>query len=122
MSVKFRGYGILSLTLVLGVAAGWYAMHDMEQAHAANTPAPQSPQPGVPVATAKAQVHDVPVFLSGLGTVQALNTVEVKAQVNGYLISLPVKEGQEVEQGDIVAQIDPRPYKAALDQATAQRD
>ena len=78
-------------------------MRDMEQAHAANTPAPQSQQPGVPVGTANAQVHDVPVFLSGLGTVQAFNTVEVKAQVNGYLISLPVKEGQEVKQGDIVA-------------------
>jgi multidrug efflux system membrane fusion protein len=73
------------------------------------------------VATATAQVHDVPVFLGGLGTVQAFNTVEVKAQVNGYLISLPVKEGQEVKKGDIVAEIDPRPYKAILDQATAQR-
>jgi multidrug efflux system membrane fusion protein len=122
MSVKIRGYGILALTLVLGVTGGWYAMRDVEQAHAANAPAPQSPQPGVPVATATAQEHDVPVFLDGLGTVQALNTVEVKAQVNGYLISLPVKEGQEVKKGDIVAEIDPRPYKAVLDQATAQRE
>jgi multidrug efflux system membrane fusion protein len=122
MSVKIRGYAILSLMLVLGLSAGGYILRDMGQAHAANAPAPQSPPPGVPVATATAQVRDVPVFLDGLGTVQALNTVEVKAQVNGYLVSLPVKEGQEVKKGDIVAQIDPRPYKAALDLASAQRE
>jgi multidrug efflux system membrane fusion protein len=54
--------------------------------------------------------------------VQALNTVYIKAQVNGTLIALPQREGQEVHQGDIVAEIDPRPFQAALDQATAQRE
>ena len=63
----------------------------------------------------------MPVDLRGLGTVQAFNTVEIKAQVNGTLIAIPVQEGQEVHQNDIVAQIDPRPFQAALDQATAQR-
>lgn len=82
----------------------------------------QSPPQGVPVTTARADVEDVPVYLYGLGTVQSLNTVQVKAQVNGTLIALPVHEGQEVRQGDIIAEIDPRPYKAALDQAIAQRD
>ncbi|HYZ23356.1 MAG TPA: biotin/lipoyl-binding protein, partial [Rhodopila sp.] len=72
----------------------------------------QSPPQGVPVATATADVEDVPVYLYGLGTVQSLNTVQVKAQVNGALIALPVHEGQEVRQGDIIAEIDPRPYKA----------
>jgi multidrug efflux system membrane fusion protein len=66
-------------------------------------------------------VQDVPVYLRGLGTVQAFNTVQIKAQVNGTLMAIPVQEGQEVHQGDIVAQIDPRPYQAALDQAMAQR-
>ena len=61
------------------------------------------------------------MYLRGLGTVQAFNTVEIKAQVNGMLIAIPVQEGQEVHQGDIVAEIDPRPYQATLDQATAQR-
>ena len=76
----------------------------------------------MPVTTAPVQIKDFPVFLNGLGTVQALNTVEVKAQVNGTLIALPQQEGQEVHKGDIIAEIDPRPYKAALDQAMAQRD
>ena len=52
-----------------------------------------------------------PNCLSGLGTVQAFNVVEIKAQVNGTLIAMPVREGQEVHQGDIVAEIDPRPYQ-----------
>jgi membrane fusion protein, multidrug efflux system len=73
------------------------------------------------VSAAPAKVEDVPVDLRGLGTVQAFNTVEIKAQVNGTLVAIPVQEGQEVHQGDIVAQIDPRPFRAALDQATAQR-
>ena len=76
----------------------------------------------VPVTTDHAKIQDVPVLLSGLGTVQPLNVVEIKAQVNGTLIALPIKEGQEVRKDQIVAEIDPRPYQAALDQALAQRD
>jgi multidrug efflux system membrane fusion protein len=79
------------------------------------------PQPTVPVSAVAAKVADVPIDLRGLGAVQAYNTVEIKAQVNGTLIAIPVQEGQEVHQGDIVAVIDPRPFRAALDQATAQR-
>jgi membrane fusion protein, multidrug efflux system len=78
-------------------------------------------QPAVPVTVAPVKQADFPVYLRGLGTVEALNTVEIKAQVNGELISLPVKEGQEVKPGDTVAVINPAPYKAALDQAIAQR-
>ena len=66
-----------------------------------------SPPSAVPVTTAVAKVQDVPVFLNGLGTVQPLNVVEIKAQVNGTLIALPVQEGQEVHKDDIVAEIDP---------------
>ena len=63
------------------------------------------------------KVQDVPIYLDGIGTVQAFNTVPIKAQVNGTLLDLPVLEGQEVQKGAIVAEIDPAPYKAALDQA-----
>jgi multidrug efflux system membrane fusion protein len=65
-------------------------------------------------------VQDVPVYLDGLGTVQAFNVVQVQAQVSGYLVALPAKEGAEVQKGDIVAEIDPRPYQATLDHAKAQ--
>jgi multidrug efflux system membrane fusion protein len=115
--MTWRRLGIFILAGVLGVSGAWYVMH-RPTAALADQPAPQ---PQVPVTAAAAQVQDVPVFLDGLGTVQAFNVVEIKAQVNGPLIALPAREGQEVHKGDIVAEIDPRPYKAALDQATAQK-
>lgn len=109
--------GIIGLVVVAGVFAGWRVLHGPGAAHAAN-PAPPAQ---VPVTTAKTRVQDVPVYLDGLGTVQAYNVVQIKAQVNGTLIALPAREGQEVHKGDVVAEIDPTPYKAALDQAVAQR-
>lgn len=102
--------------IVAALSAGWLVLrHNAVQAEVA--PAPQA----VPVSVAQAKSQDVPVELHGLGTVQAFNTVSIRAQVNGTLIAIPVQEGQEVHKGDVVAQIDPRPYQAALDQATAQR-
>ncbi len=77
--------------------------------------------PSVPVTTAESKAADVPVYLRGIGTVQALNSVEVHPQVGGVLIGVPVREGQDVKKGDTLAIIDPRPYKAALDKAQAQR-
>ena len=108
--------GVAAAVLAMGIG-GWLAL-DHQRVRAAG-PAP--PPPAVPVTTAPVKTADVPVYLRGIGTVQAFNTVEIKAQVNGVLVSLPVKEGQEVKPGDVVALIDQRPYKAALDQATAQR-
>lgn len=84
----------------------------------------QAADPGdarVPVTVTTAAVRDMPVYLEGLGTVQAYRTVQLKAQVNGVLLDLPAKEGQEVQKGEVIAEIDPAPYKAALDQALAQR-
>ena len=102
--------------VILVVSTAWW-LHGHAAVHAQAAP----PQPAVPVSAVPAKVADVPIDLRGLGTVQAFNTVEIKAQVNGTLIAIPVQEGQEVHQGDIVAVIDPRPFRAALDQATAQR-
>ena len=84
---------------------------------AAQTASPQT----VPVALAAATRADVPVFLRGLGTVQAFNAVTVKARVDGTLMEVKVTEGQEVKKGDLVAVIDPRPYQAALDAAMAKK-
>ncbi|HTI80106.1 MAG TPA: efflux RND transporter periplasmic adaptor subunit [Acetobacteraceae bacterium] len=102
--------------VILAISSTWL-LRDHGAVHAQNAPPPQA----VPVSAVAAKSEDVPVDLRGLGTVQAFNTVEIKAQVNGTLIAIPVQEGQEVHQNDIVAQIDPRPFQAALDQATAQR-
>jgi multidrug efflux system membrane fusion protein len=73
----------------------------------------------VPVAVAKAEVRDLPVLLNGLGSVEAYNTVAVKSRIDGQLIRVNVKEGQEVKQGDLLAEIDPRPYQVQLSQAEA---
>ena len=102
--------------VILAISTAWW-LRSHTAVHAQSAP----PQTAVPVSAVHAKVADVPVDLRGLGTVQAFNTVEIKAQVNGILIAIPVQEGQEVHQGDIVAVIDPRPFQAALDQATAQR-
>jgi multidrug efflux system membrane fusion protein len=75
----------------------------------------------VPVLAATARSADVPVYLEGVGTTRALNTVTVRPQVEGKLISVTFKEGQDVRRGDVVAKIDPATYKAQLDQALAKK-
>ncbi|WP_440225452.1 efflux RND transporter periplasmic adaptor subunit [Dokdonella sp. MW10] len=75
----------------------------------------------VPVTAVAAEARDVPLFLTALGTVQALNTVTVAAQVGGQLQAVHFREGQEVRKGDLIAEIDPRTYQAALDQALAKK-
>ncbi|MGH7031756.1 MAG: efflux RND transporter periplasmic adaptor subunit [Stellaceae bacterium] len=84
----------------------------------------QAPAPGVPVTAGVVRARDVPVFLQGIGTVQAYNTVAVKSRVDGQIVKVDFKEGQEVKKGDLLFQIDPRPYQAALElaQAAKQKD
>jgi membrane fusion protein, multidrug efflux system len=103
---------LLATLIVLAAVASWFARPYGSFA-AANSEAQTPPSEAVPVAAVAAKVEDVPVELRGLGTVQAFNTVEIKAQVTGTLVAIPVQEGQEVHH--------PRPYQAALDQVTAQR-
>jgi multidrug efflux system membrane fusion protein len=71
------------------------------------------------VVVAVAQAGDVPIYLEGIGTVQAYNTVTVRAQVDGTLSKIAFVEGQDVKPGDVLAQIDPRPLRAQLNQAIA---
>jgi multidrug efflux system membrane fusion protein len=66
--------------------------------------------------------HDVPIYLTGVGTVIAYNTVVVRSQIQGQIVSINFTEGQTVKAGDLLAQIDPRPYQAQIDQLTATRD
>lgn len=73
----------------------------------------------IPVVGTTVQQQDVPIFLDGLGTVTAFNTVTVKPQVDGRLDKVVFREGQEVKKGDLLAQIDPRPFLAKLHQAEA---
>jgi multidrug efflux system membrane fusion protein len=75
----------------------------------------------VPVIAALTRRADVPVYLDGVGTVRALNTVTVRAQVEGKLVGVGFKEGQDVKRGDVLARIDPTTYQAQLDQASAKK-
>ncbi|HEU5336234.1 MAG TPA: MdtA/MuxA family multidrug efflux RND transporter periplasmic adaptor subunit [Terriglobales bacterium] len=73
----------------------------------------------VPVSVAIVERRDFPVYLNGLGSVTAFNTVSLKSRVDGQLVQVAFREGQEVKKGDLLAVIDPRPYQVALDQAQA---
>jgi multidrug efflux system membrane fusion protein len=84
-------------------------------------PALAAASQAVPVTVGTSAASDVPVYLTGLGTVQAFNTVTVKVRVDGQLDKVAFTEGQDVNAGDILAQIDPRPFQAALDQAIAAK-
>src|SRR3982075_999900 len=87
-------------------------------------PAPQAAAtpPVVPVIAGTVTQHDVPIYMTGVGTVIAYNTVVVRSQIQGQLVSINFTEGQTVRTGDLLAQIDPRPYQAQIDQLTANRD
>jgi membrane fusion protein, multidrug efflux system len=74
----------------------------------------------VPVVVATATKGDLPVFYSGLGTVNAFNTVTVRSRIDGQLVSVAFKEGQLVKAGDVLAEIDPRPFQVQLEQAQGQ--
>lgn len=78
-------------------------------------------RPGVPVTTVVAEPTSYPVVISGLGTVQAFNAVTARTRVDGEVVKILFKEGEIVKQGDQLAQIDPRPYQAAYDQAVAKK-
>ena len=112
-----RFWGRLLVTLMVGGAAYIALSHQKGQALSADTTA----APAIPVSAAAASRRDVPVFLTGIGAVQAYNTVSVHPQVDGQLVKVTFSEGQEVKTGDVLAQIDPRTYQAALDQAKAKR-
>ncbi len=81
---------------------------------------PPKPVQAVPVVTAPVRQGDVPIILSGLGTVQALNTATIRSQATGLLQTVDFTEGQAVHKGDALARIDPRPYQARLAQTQAQ--
>jgi membrane fusion protein, multidrug efflux system len=110
----------ISAALVTGiVAAGglFYHLHIRPLQEAAAAPIAPAP---VPVVAATVTQHDVPIYLTGVGTVIAYNTDVVRAQIQGQLISINFTEGQKVHAGDLLAQIDPRPYQALIDQYTGQ--
>jgi multidrug efflux system membrane fusion protein len=108
---------VIAAVLVAAGGLVWFLIRS--PVGASPNPAQASTTQAVPVTFGTSATSDVPVNLSGLGTVQAFNTVTIKVRVDGQLNSVAFTEGQDVKAGDVLAQIDPRPFQATLDQAIA---
>jgi membrane fusion protein, multidrug efflux system len=108
----------LAAAVVLGLgAAAWHQGFGLAPAK----PSRRATSATIPVTAATARQQDVPIYLDGIGTVVAYNRVTVHVRVDGELQTVNFTEGQDVKQGDLLAQIDPRPFKAQLDQARATK-
>jgi multidrug efflux system membrane fusion protein len=115
---------ILAALVLIGGYAAWrhYAVAaKAEQANSDQKDRGPGRPAAVPVTIASVEKADFPVYLTGLGTVQGFNTVVVRTRVDGQIQTLGFKEGQIVKQGDLLVEIDPRPFQSALDQAKAKK-
>jgi multidrug efflux system membrane fusion protein len=113
MVSRLVGAAIMALAALL--MTGWSPGTWVSQAAA------QTAGPVIPVTAGTVVVEDVPMFLHGIGTVQAYNMVAIKSRVDGQIVKIDFKEGQDVKEGDLLLQIDPRPYAALLAQAEATK-
>ena len=113
------GWVLLAAVLTAGGYYGWQRFHGESQATADSAKKPaRNP---VRVTIAPVQKADFPVYLTGLGTVQGFNTVVVRTRVDGQIDKVAFREGQIVNQGDLLVEIDPRPFQATLDQVKAKK-
>ncbi|MET4069152.1 multidrug efflux system membrane fusion protein [Bradyrhizobium sp. S3.2.6] len=116
---------ILWIVIIAAVAGGgyygWQRFSASEAAKAQTAQKGPPRAPAVPVSVAPVQKADFPVYLTGLGTVQGFNTVQVRTRVDGQIDKIAFTEGQMVKQGDLLVEIDPRPFQAAFDQAKAKK-
>ena len=112
---------LIALLILGGLGfAGVYIFQNREPASAATGGRPAGAMP-VPVIAAVVEKMDVPIYLDGIGTVQAFNTVTVNARVDGEVKKVAFTEGQDVRAGDLLAEIDDAPYRAAFDHAVAKK-
>ena len=114
---------LIASVLALGGYAGWFWLRraDATRTTASNAETHEQKPTPVPVTTAQVRKADFPVYLDGLGTVQPFDTVTVRSRVDGEVVKVAFDQGQMVKEGDVLVQIDARPYKAALDQALAKK-
>lgn len=110
---------VISVAVLAAVSASAGLLHFTHFYPMQNAAAAPAPAPPVPIVAGTVTQHDVPIYLTGVGTVIAYNTDIVRAQIQGQITSINFTEGQQVHAGDLLAQIDPRPYQALIDQYTA---
>jgi len=111
-----KKFALSAALLTVAVVAG--SFFQLTHASSVQKTVPSAAAPTVPVVASTVTQHDVPMYLTGVGTVIAYNTDVVRAQIQGQIISINFTEGQRVHSGDLLAQIDPRPYQALVDQYT----
>ena len=108
-----------ALGVLAGVAGAGYLF--LQHSGRGKAAAVASERAAIPVTTAVAEKNNVPVYVRGIGTVQAYNMAVIKTRVDGAIVKVAFQEGQDVKEGDPLFQVDPRPFQAALDQAAANR-
>jgi membrane fusion protein, multidrug efflux system len=119
LSLRSWKLGLLAVCLLAVAAYVFLSKTGKTQPHAGTQEAASGIQ-GVPISTVVAKTGSIPVYLAGLGSVVPLNTVTVKTQIDGQLISVRYQEGQMVKAGDLLAEIDPRPFQAQLTEFEGQ--
>jgi multidrug efflux system membrane fusion protein len=112
----------LWIALLVAALGGGGAALAARRFHEARPADVNEAPPAIPVVASTVLDHDVPIYLHGVGTVIAYNNVIVRSQITGQLVKIPFTQGQTVKKGDLLAEIDPRPFQAQLDQAIANRD
>src|SRR6201993_1896902 len=112
-----RVVGVIVIVGLLAIGGIWRLGFETQPP----PPAAQTPPQAIPVTAGTVAAQDVPIFLHGIGTVQAYNMVAIKSRVDGQIVKVDFKEGQDIKTGDPLFQIDPRPYQAALEQAQAAK-
>ena len=108
---------VAAIVVIVIASGGAFAV-----THKASPRPQQAPAPPIPVIAGTVSTQDVPIYLRGIGTVIAYNTDIVRSQIQGQLTQIAFTEGHAVHAGDLLAQIDPRPFQSQLDQVTATRD
>src|SRR6266702_753825 len=115
------GWVLLIAAVGAGSYYGWQKFQGTQHASQADAQKRAAVRPAVPVKVSPVAKADFPVYLTGLGTVQGFNTVQVRTRVDGQINRIAFQEGQFVKAGDTLVEIDPRPFQAALDQAKAKK-
>jgi multidrug efflux system membrane fusion protein len=115
-----RKWPVIGVLLLGGSLAAYYSSAG-SLPFMTKSAAPRPPAVRVPVSAAEVQRTDVPVYLNGIGTVQAFNSVVVKSRVDGQIVKINFSEGKDVHAGDVLVEIDPRPFEATFEQTKANK-